>query len=141
MPYKDKEKDKQRLREYYAKNKELVKERGKKFYEQNRENILKRRQENKQQVNQKSKEWRDKNKSKVKKYKKKNADKIIIQNRKDKLKARNNLSDWYVVNIISKATKTPTSEIRKMPELIEEFKLKIILKRKLKELNQKIKNK
>lgn len=138
MPYKDKEKDKERLRKYYEKNKELVKKRGRDWYKENKDRVLSQHQEKKEELKVACKTWRKENKDKIKKYKQDTIERRIAQWRKDKKNAIENLKDWYVVNIISKATGVPVAEIRKNPELVEEFRYKIKIKRALREFSKKI---
>ena len=139
MSYKDKEKDKARLKEYYKNNEALVKQRGKDFYAANKEKVLSQHQEKREELIVACKEWKINNKDKIKAYKSQNKDKAIIQNKKDKAKARENLSDWYVITLFKKQTGASTADIKQNPELLEAFKDKIRLKRMLKQFNKSIK--
>lgn len=135
MPYKDKEKDKARLKKYYEDNKELVKKRGRDYYSANREKVLKQHAE-KPDLKEACKEWKRNNKDKVKKYKKeyeeKNREQHLTMRRKSIKRAIQRLPDYYVANQIKQQTGISMKTIKANPELIENHRQQIKLKRLLK---------
>lgn len=139
MPIKDKAKEKERLRKYYENNKQLAKDRANKWYKENKERVLSQHKEKSDILKENSKKWRQKNKGKIKEYKVSTKDKRIVQQRKDRKRSIESLKDWYVVHIISKSTKVPKILIRNQPNILEQYKEQIKIKRKLKEFSKKIK--
>lgn len=132
MPYKDPQKARESAKRRYIINQEKIKLRAKKWYEEHKDVVKKAHASKSDELKKKNKEWRSVNKEKIKKYKVKTKEKIKIQQKKDRKKAIDKLADWYVVNNIAARTGLSLSTIRQHPDLIENHKQQLQLKRLLK---------
>ncbi len=134
MPYKDPKKAKEQKRKYYEKRKEELKAYAIKWYKENKETVLKQHQDKSEELKADCKKWRSENKDKVKEYKLKTTEERKVQAKKDRKKATNKLVDWYVINNIKARTGLSIESIKKYPELIQNHKQQIQLKRLLKRI-------
>ena len=94
MPYKDKEKNRERNKIYREKNKEKISIKRKKYYQENKERILQQEKEYRKEHPEKRREYmkkyveehKEQRKEYAKKYREENKDKISEKNRKYNLK-------------------------------------------------------
>jgi len=136
VPLKDPVKLKAYERARYLKNKVSIKKRASDWYEANRAHVLEQHAQKSDILKEECKKWRNKNKLKVKAYKKvyeeENKEQTLIGHRKRNKKSIEKLVDCYVVHQIKQRTGLSTETIRNNPELIDNHRIQIIVKRLIK---------
>ena len=141
MPYKDPKKAKASARRRYLLNIDKIKKRAIDWYHDNKTTVLSQHKENSEQLKQDCKTWRKKNKKKIKSYKKKyeeeNKEAHLISKSKRTKSAVARLPDYYVIHQIKKQTGLSVDIIKSHPELIENHREQIKLKRLIKIKKQK----
>lgn len=136
MPLKDPVKLKEYERARYIKNKVSIKKRASDWYEANRAHVLKQHAQKSDILKEKCKEWRKGNKAKVKAYKKEyeveNKVQTLAWKRRRNKKSIEKLVDCYVVHQIKQRTGLSTDTIRDNPDLIDNHRIQIKVKRLIK---------
>lgn len=144
MPYKDSKKAKANKKIYYESRKEDLKKYAIEWYKNNKETVLNQHKEKSEELKEDCKNWRKNNKDKVKSYKKtyeeENKEAHLIAKSKRTKSAIARLPDYYVSNQIKKQTGLSIETIKKNPELIENHREQIKLKRLIKTIKNVRKN-
>lgn len=137
MPFANKEQEKEYRKQYYLKNKQTALDRAKKHYENNRESILANKDVEKRKEY--CKKWRKENKDHVKRYKKSSESEKIGKKTREK-RCRLELRDTYVIEKLMAQFGLSRETILKNPQMIENQRIQIKLKREIKSKKYERKN-